>query len=78
MNLDSDSIKLKAEEVFLCHSPMKEVLQTKYKNKNIIITGTGDLISLMKEYDHCNFITVEEYISLYPNAFCPFFVEEMY
>ena len=77
LNLDSDDIKLKSDEVFLCHSPMKEVFH-KYQDKCVLITGTGDPISVMKEYNHSNFITVDEYVALFPHAFCNFFVEEMY
>ena len=27
--------------------------------------------------DHSNFLTVDEYVTLFPHAFCHFFVEEM-
>lgn len=76
LNLDSEEIKIQPDEVFLCHSPMRKALQ-QYKNDIVIITGTGDIHSVMKEYNHSKYITVEEYVSLFPHAFCHFFVEEM-
>jgi hypothetical protein len=76
LNLDSHDISLKADEVFLCHSPMKPSLE-KLGDKMVLITGTGDTKSVMKEYKHNNYLTVEEYVALYPHIFCHFFVEEM-
>ncbi len=68
---------MKANEVFLCHSPMKPHIES-LGEKIILITGTGDTNSVMKEYNHSNYLTVEEYVSLFPHMFCHFFVEEMY
>jgi ribonucleotide monophosphatase NagD (HAD superfamily) len=76
LNLDSDLIKLNPDEVFLCHSPMRDILH-KYRNKNILVTGIGDPISVMREYGQHNYVTVEEYVALFPKAFCHFFVDEM-
>jgi hypothetical protein len=74
--LDNNDIKIKKEEVFLCHSPMKPILQS-YGDHTVLITGTGDPKSVMKEYNHMQFLTVEEYMVLFPHMFCHFFVEEM-
>ena len=76
LNLDSKDIELKPEEVFLCHSPMKPVLKT-YKDKTIIISGTGNVKSVMEEYNHKKYLTTEEYAILFPEMFCHFFIEEL-
>jgi HAD superfamily hydrolase (TIGR01450 family) len=65
----------KANEVFLCHSPMKTVLENYKGNKTVLITGTGDLHSVMKEYGYSNYITVDEYSKIFPILFPHFFVE---
>jgi hypothetical protein len=54
---------------------MKPILN---KSENlVIVTGTGDVKSVMKEYNNSNFLTVEEYANIFPHSFCHFFVEEM-
>jgi hypothetical protein len=54
---------------------MKPILNN--SDKMVIVTGTGDVKSVMKEYNHSNYLTVEEYVNIFPHSFCHFFVEEM-
>ena len=55
---------------------MRPILES-YGDKTVIITGTGDVKSVMREYKHSNYLTVEEYAILFPHVFCHFFVEEL-
>ena len=54
---------------------MKPILNK--TEKMILVTGTGNIKSVMKEYNHSKYLTVEEYATLFPNFFCHFFVEEL-
>jgi len=74
--LDSVDIKLKGEEVFMCHSPMKPVL-SEYKNKTILTAGIGDNDSIMKAYNCSNYITVNEYLQIFPHLFSIIVTDDM-
>jgi hypothetical protein len=74
--LDSNDIKLKAEEVFVVHSPMRPVI-SEYKNGTVLIGGVGDTHLIMKEYGCNNYITVEEYLLIYPHLFSILVTEDM-
>ena len=63
------------ENVFLCHSPMQSSLLKNYEG-HVLITGTGDIKSVMNHYNFNNFITVEEYAQIFPNIFPKFFVDQ--
>jgi HAD superfamily hydrolase (TIGR01450 family) len=69
--------QIKGEEVFLCHSPMRKALEKK-TDGHVLITGTGDIKSVMKHYGFENFITVEEYSQIFPDLFPNFFVDAKY
>jgi HAD superfamily hydrolase (TIGR01450 family) len=71
----SEDHGFKKHEIQLCHSPMKSVLDSYNNNKTVLITGTGDLKAVMKEYNYHNYITVDEYSKIFPFMFPHFFVE---
>ncbi len=68
LGLDGKDLKLKGEEVFLCHSPMRPVIAENKTNK-LLMAGIGDTDLIMKEYDCNNYITVEEYLLIFPHLF---------
>ena len=64
----------KASEIILCHSPMKDALQQyKANNQLLLITGTGNPSKVMLNYKFHNFITVNEYVQMFPEIFQFFF-----
>jgi HAD superfamily hydrolase (TIGR01456 family) len=63
----------KANEIVLCHSPMKDALKHyKTKNQLVLVTGNGNIHEVMLNYKCNNFITVNEYTQMFPEIF-PFF-----
>jgi HAD superfamily hydrolase (TIGR01456 family) len=76
LNIYEPEYEIAPDEVILCHTPMKPIIH-QYTNSKILITGTGDIKSVMREYSFNNFITSEEYALIYPNLFPHFFVDEL-
>jgi hypothetical protein len=58
----------------MVHTPMK-LLKEKFENKLILITGSGDLIEIITNYGFKNFLTIDEYLSHFPQLY-PFFMKE--
>jgi predicted glycosyltransferase len=52
-----------------------KILNDRYDT--VLITGTGDIHSVMKEYKFKKYITSLEYASLFPNIFPPFFADQL-
>ena len=66
---------LNESEVFLCHSPMKELRDT-YKDKLILVSGVGEVEKVMMHYGFKDFITTEEYCVHFPVLISQFFHEK--
>lgn len=77
LNLDSKNIAITGDQTFLCHSPMKSLKQ-RFGGKPILVSGTGDLDSVMTEYGFEKYITSFEYAMLFPHIFPHFFVNVEY
>ena len=65
--------KILPEEVILCHSPMKEALK-QYSKGLMLISGTGKINEVMLNYGFKNYITTQEYSTMFPEMF-PFFMD---
>lgn len=76
LELNDPDYSIKEEEIFLCHSAMK-VLKDEYLEKTVLITGIGDIKTIMKEYGFRKFLTVEEYSIIFPQVFSEFLVEDL-
>jgi hypothetical protein len=76
LHLDSKDINLKGHEIFLCHSPMRPII-SELKTHTLLMAGLGDVHNIMKEYECSNYITVDEYLLLFPHLFSILVTEEM-
>jgi ribonucleotide monophosphatase NagD (HAD superfamily) len=75
-NLESD-YSFKTNELFLCHTPIQKIIK-KYTNQLALIAGVGDVKAVMDNYNYKKYITVEEYISIFPELFPHVWYKEEY
>ena len=59
-----DQFKFKAHEVFLCHTPMKDLL-SKFKDKLILISGIHNSNEVIENYGFTKYMTVHEYYTIF-------------
>lgn len=58
----------KKHELNLCHTPIQKVIKN-YTNQIALIAGVGDIKSVMENYNYSKYITVDEYIKIFPEIF---------
>ena len=63
LNLE-DKFKFKSDEVFLCHTPMRNLL-SQYKDKFILISGIHDCNEVIESYGFTKYMTVHEYYTIF-------------
>ena len=63
LNLE-DKYKFKANEVFLCHTPMKDLIP-KFKDKFVLITGIKNCDEVIENYGFTNYMTTHEYSTIF-------------
>jgi len=56
---------VKAEDMILCHTPLREIV-SHYINDYVIITGLGNILSIALDYGFKKAITLDEYSAMYP------------
>lgn len=59
-----EKYKFKANEVFMCHTPIKELI-TQYRDKFILITGIKSCNEVIESYGFSQYMTVFEYFSIF-------------
>ena len=52
------------KEMFMCHSPMKKLIQN-YKNKLILISGVNTIAAVIENYGFKHYMTINEYATIY-------------
>jgi ribonucleotide monophosphatase NagD (HAD superfamily) len=57
--------QLQAEDMILCHTPLRE-LAPLYRDKHVIVAGLGDVLSLAVDYGFKKALTLDEYSALLP------------
>lgn len=66
-NLESD-YAFQSHELNLCHTPIQKIIKG-YTNQTALIAGVGDIKGVMNYYNYNKFITVDEYVRLFPDLF---------
>jgi HAD superfamily hydrolase (TIGR01456 family) len=56
---------VKAEDMILCHTPLREIV-AQYADDYIIIAGLGDILSIAHDYGFKKAITLDEYSAMFP------------
>jgi HAD superfamily hydrolase (TIGR01450 family) len=59
-----DKYIFKANEVFLCHTPMKDLIH-QFKDKLILITGINNCEEVIENYGFKNYMTTHEYFTIF-------------
>ena len=59
-----EKYKFKEKEVFLCHTPMKDLI-SQYKDKFILITGINRCDEVIESYGFSKYMTIFEYFSIF-------------
>lgn len=57
--------ELTGDEMICCQTPLRDLVHN-YDDQNVLVMGLGNTEILAKEYGLKNFLTIEEYTSLYP------------
>ena len=60
-------VQFNADEIVLCHSPLKSIIRENYQDRLILVSGYKDLHSTMKSCNVEKYILIDEYCSLYPS-----------
>ncbi len=56
---------LTANDMILCHTPIREVAK-EYTGKYVIVAGLGDMLGIATDYGFDKAITLDEYSALFP------------
>lgn len=59
-----DKFTFKANEVFMCHTPMKDLIH-QFKDKFILITGINNCGEVIEKYGFRNYMTTHEYCTIF-------------
>ena len=65
LGIKEDWMKLREDDMLLCHTPLRE-LAADYKDKYVIAAGLGNILDISLEYGFNKVITIDEYSALFP------------
>jgi ribonucleotide monophosphatase NagD (HAD superfamily) len=66
-----DKFRIKGDEVFLCHTPMKDLYE-RFKDKIILIAGIKESDEVIESYGFTKYLTANEYFTLF-DGIVPYF-----